>query len=33
MLIAAASADPSKLRRSDMPPHRGLETYGYAGRL
>jgi hypothetical protein len=28
MLIARASADPSKLRRSDMPPHRGLKPSG-----
>jgi hypothetical protein len=28
MLIAPASADPSKLRRSDMPPPRGLKPSG-----
>jgi hypothetical protein len=28
MLIAPASADPSKPRRSDMPPPRGLKPSG-----
>ena len=30
--MAPASADPSKLRRSDMPPHRGLKPPGTLGR-